>query len=158
MEVLVIFMLFLSLINGFFLFGKQQQITVQGEIGCENNVHTLDVHIELWEKDAVIFISYYLIICERIILHSISLFDDKLNSTQPQHDGFFEISGTEREWGSIETYLIIRHHCYQGKVNTRCIVTDRFAIPSTSINKVYNMGIISLNIHQNNRKTICRKL
>lgn len=36
--------------NGF-LFGKEQRIVVTGELGCSNNVHDEDVHIELWEYD-----------------------------------------------------------------------------------------------------------
>ncbi|KAM3724691.1 Transthyretin-like protein [Dirofilaria immitis] len=74
------------------------------------------------------------------------------------HDGYFEISGTEYEWGNIDAYLIIKHRCYQGMVNRRCIIIDQFPIPPTTINKIYNMGIISLDIYQKSRKTMCKKL
>ncbi|VDM97814.1 unnamed protein product [Thelazia callipaeda] len=44
-----------------------------------------------------------------------------------------------------------------GTVNMRCTVVDYFPIPAESINKVYRMGIVSLNIYHKNRKTRCKE-
>ncbi|VDN45033.1 unnamed protein product [Gongylonema pulchrum] len=86
-------------IQGLF-FRREQKITVTGELGCNNNVHDEDVIVELWE-------------------HDIIFADDKLNTTQPSRDGTgsFEVSGSDSEWGSIDPYIIIKHHCYEGKLN-----------------------------------------
>ncbi|CAJ0952697.1 unnamed protein product, partial [Mesorhabditis belari] len=79
--------------------------------------------------------------------------DDKLSQTTTNKDGFFEISGQDDEWGSIEPYVYIFHHCRILKEG--CRTRSRYDVPQSAINGVYEMSYIALDIAQSSETYEC---
>uniref|UniRef100_A0A915B7M5 Transthyretin-like family protein n=1 Tax=Parascaris univalens TaxID=6257 RepID=A0A915B7M5_PARUN len=81
--------------------------------------------------------------------------DDLLNTTTSDQKGYFRIYGEENEVGNIEPYLKITHSCDNGVIDPRCTITDQYTIPKEYVGRVYDMGIVSLNIAKKKHRKHC---
>lgn len=99
-----------------------QHSTVRGITMCSKNRTTAKV--ELYEADTLDP-------------------DDFLNSTITNSAGEFELSGSEDEIGSIDPYIIIIHQC---NAKNNCYRFSKYYVPQSTINGVYEMTFISLDI------------
>lgn len=44
--------------------------------------------------------------------------DDQLDTTNSERDGLFRVYGETREINNIEPYIIFKHNCFNGKIDT----------------------------------------
>uniref|UniRef100_A0A914C9T2 Transthyretin-like family protein n=1 Tax=Acrobeloides nanus TaxID=290746 RepID=A0A914C9T2_9BILA len=110
-------------------YAKEQSIKVRGQVICDKR-SVRNVRVELREHDTLDP-------------------DDSLGETHTDKDGFFSISGTEDEVGTIRPYLRITHTC-EVKDRATCHRTTDFELPADKINNgEFDMNFVNLNLRGN---------
>ncbi|KAI6225497.1 hypothetical protein M3Y99_01331900 [Aphelenchoides fujianensis] len=112
--------------------GREQSITVVGELICDRKF--VGGEVELWE-------------------HDFFDFDDLLNGTKAD-GGRFLLFGRENEFFAITPYVQIKHTC-DVRDSRLCYRLTEFEIPQSKIDGLYDMSIVSLNVRPQNDEEYC---
>uniref|UniRef100_A0A0N5A662 Transthyretin-like family-containing protein n=1 Tax=Parastrongyloides trichosuri TaxID=131310 RepID=A0A0N5A662_PARTI len=133
------FFVLISTINGAGLIGRKQAVAAKGTFKC-NGSPAQNVKVELYDIDRLDM-------------------DDFIADTTSDKYGKFEISGTHKEFTTIEPILHIYHVCEV--FNPKCprkfskVIPESYVKFGDTADKVFDLGTIDLSIPQEGEKKGC---
>ncbi|VDM93152.1 unnamed protein product [Litomosoides sigmodontis] len=117
------------------LLGSKKNVTVAGEFMCGGSPYK-GITVELWDDNTLNL-------------------DSKLGTTRTDGTGKFKIFGKTREIRDMKPYILAKHNCINGRVDVRCLYTDRFDVPKGHQGSMFNLGKVDLKSATKKRNTKC---